>query len=40
MRQDIKAVALVVIGVLVAGYVMNQLYDVSIIKSASDGFDM
>jgi hypothetical protein len=40
VKADIKLVALVALGVLVAGYIMNQFYDVELIKNASDGFDM
>lgn len=39
MSKDIKTVLLGAASVLVAGWVMNQFYDVSIIKQASDGFD-
>ena len=38
--KDLKTVALVAAGVLVAGYIMNAFYDVGIVKQASDGFDM
>ncbi|MHC8493640.1 MULTISPECIES: hypothetical protein [Thalassospira] len=39
MKGDIKTVVLTALGVMVAGYVMNMMYDVAIVKQASDGFD-
>jgi hypothetical protein len=39
LKGDIKTVVLTALGVMVAGYVMNMMYDVSIVKQASDGFD-
>lgn len=38
-KGDIKAVAIVVIGVVVAGYVMNMLRENEIVQDAIDGFD-
>ncbi|WP_256359944.1 MULTISPECIES: hypothetical protein [Thalassospira] len=40
MTKDIKTVGLVALGVLVAGYIMNVGYGISVVKQASDGFDM
>lgn len=37
-KSDLKFVALVAVGVIVAGYAMNQLKDVQLIDDASRGF--
>jgi hypothetical protein len=39
-KQDIKSVALVSVGVMLAGFVMFQLRDMSIIAQARAGYDM
>ncbi|MGD1880015.1 MAG: hypothetical protein ACFB13_21235 [Kiloniellaceae bacterium] len=39
MQKHLTTVALVAAGVMVAGWIMNQFYDVDIVKQASDGFD-
>ena len=39
MTKDIKTVAVVAVGVFVAGLVMNQFRDIGIVKMAHDGFD-
>lgn len=40
MQKDIKTVLLAAAGVVLAGYLMNKLYDMEPFTSASDGFDM
>lgn len=39
MGKDFKTIALVAVGVFVAGLVMNQLKDVTLVKQARQGFD-
>lgn len=40
MKKDMKTVALVALGVMVAGAIMNQFYNqIGVIEFASDGFD-
>lgn len=37
-KADIKAVAAVVVGVIVAGYIMQQFRDVSVINDSRNGY--
>jgi len=39
-KQDIKSVAIVTVGVMLAGFVMFQLRDVGVIAQARAGYDM
>ncbi|WP_255729313.1 MULTISPECIES: hypothetical protein [unclassified Epibacterium] len=39
-KQDVKSVGLVTVGVMLAGFVMYQLRDVSVIAQARAGYDM
>lgn len=41
LSESLSTVALVAVGVLVAGYIMNVMYDsIPFVETASDGFDM
>lgn len=37
-KADLKSVALVALGVIVAGYAMNQFRDVAVIGDARNGY--
>ncbi|WGT50156.1 hypothetical protein [Thioclava nitratireducens] len=37
-KQDVKAVGVVMVGVLLAGFVMYQFRDVSAVAQASNGY--
>ena len=37
-KNDVKAVGYVVVGVLIAGFLMQQLRDVALIADARDGY--
>ncbi len=39
-KQDVKSVGLVAVGVMLAGFVMYQLRDVSVVAQARAGYDM
>ncbi|WP_264754191.1 hypothetical protein [Tritonibacter mobilis] len=37
-KTDVKFVALIAVGVMIAGYAMNALSDVSVIRDAQRGY--
>lgn len=39
-KADVKAVAVVTVGVMVAGFLMYQFRDIGLIRAARSGYDM